>query len=281
MDDLYSYIENPSPVWDWRSTNMLTSIYWKAIEFSNNIDHASYETSYFWNSSLSKAKRIQRIENFEGETIFLEVPNDDFIESFYSESGLVPLSIDSIENEIIDKIQSALRLLDCNQELKKSIFALVKRIQIVSTPDPEIDVGHSDPEIPFTIFISICENNSKISNLRVLESIIHEAMHLKLTLLEKVLPLIEVGTTETFYSPWRDEARPIKGVLHGVYVFKSVYDFMTQYHLRKNTSESELKYIIVRKNSIENELKKTNEVQNCIGFTRSGAILLKNLLPLS
>ncbi len=225
MDELYSYIENPIPVWAWRSTNILTAIHWKAIGYSKSLDQTSYETSYFWDSRLNRAKRVELIEDFDGESIFLEVPDDDFIESFYMECGLVPLSIGSKESENIGKIQSALKLLDYDWELKKSIFSLVKRIQVVRSPDLEIDVSHSDPEIPFTIFISLCEDLSEISDLRVLESIIHEAMHLKLTLLEKALPLVKEGTLETFYSPWRDEERPIRGVLHGIYVFKGVLDF--------------------------------------------------------
>ena len=281
IDELYSYIENPIPVWAWRSTHILTSIHWKILGLSKNIDQSSYETSHFWDSRLNRAKRLELIEDFEGESIFLEVPNDDFIESFYTECGLVPISFDEKEDSLISKIQSALKLLDYDWELKKSIFSLVKRIQIVSTSDLEIDVSHSDPEFPFTIFISLCEDESEISNLRVLESIIHEAMHLKLILLEKVLPLVEVGTTETFYSPWRDEERPIRGVLHGVYVFKSIYDFISNYQIYKMNSESAKNYISFRINVIENELKRTINIKFSNGFTQNGANLLKNLLPLN
>jgi len=62
------------------------------------------------------------------------------------------------------------------------------------------------------------------SPLDVAECFIHEAMHQKLFRLDQLIPLFESSSprTESFYSPWRKEPRPLDMVLHGCYVFTSV-----------------------------------------------------------
>ena len=62
----------------------------------------------------------------------------------------------------------------------------------------------------------------------MLEAILHEAMHLQLSLIERYIPLIEsTGETKLYYSPWRNEARPARGVLHGLFVFRAIYEFFS------------------------------------------------------
>jgi HEXXH motif-containing protein len=60
--------------------------------------------------------------------------------------------------------------------------------------------------------------------LDVAECLVHEAMHQKLFRLESVVPLFEADSpkTESFYSPWRKDSRPLIMVLHGCYVFTFV-----------------------------------------------------------
>lgn len=55
------------------------------------------------------------------------------------------------------------------------------------------------------------------------EVITHEAAHMWLSLIEDKEEFAEDGWTEKGYlSPWRDDARPISGIVHGVYVFSMV-----------------------------------------------------------
>ena len=60
--------------------------------------------------------------------------------------------------------------------------------------------------------------------LDVAECLVHEAMHQKLFRLESVVPLFEADSPkgESFYSPWRNDSRPLGMVLHGCYVFTFV-----------------------------------------------------------
>ena len=85
--------------------------------------------------------------------------------------------------------------------------------------------------MPGRIFISI-PTSSDVRNLRVAEAIVHEAMHLNLTNLERVTELVRYNQPQI--SPWRAELRPAAGLLHGIYVFSCVSLFY--WHLENNIS---------------------------------------------
>ncbi|WP_211766854.1 HEXXH motif domain-containing protein [Kutzneria sp. CA-103260] len=55
--------------------------------------------------------------------------------------------------------------------------------------------------------------------------LIHEFAHSKLNGLFDLVTLDVENREEIFYAPWRDDPRPLHGVLHGVYSFLAVTDF--------------------------------------------------------
>ena len=118
----------------------------------------------------------------------------------------------------VDALRSALSLLDSGNSILGSLGELVRSIHLLEA-GPEYDISHSDPSIPYSIFLSVPPVDTAHMEVRVLESIIHEAMHLQLSLIERIWPLKErdfVG-----YSPWQRKVRPAQGLLHGLYVFRS------------------------------------------------------------
>lgn len=56
------------------------------------------------------------------------------------------------------------------------------------------------------------------------ESIVHEFRHNLLHQLERAYPIFEPGSPNEarFYSPWRDDPRPLSGILHALFVFLDV-----------------------------------------------------------
>ncbi|WP_330252126.1 HEXXH motif domain-containing protein [Nocardia sp. NBC_00565] len=56
-------------------------------------------------------------------------------------------------------------------------------------------------------------------------SLIHEIQHTKFTLLTDQVVLVDPDPACHFYAPWRDDPRPIFGLLHGIYAFFGVTDF--------------------------------------------------------
>jgi HEXXH motif-containing protein len=58
--------------------------------------------------------------------------------------------------------------------------------------------------------------------------LVHEAEHVRLHLIELDHPCLESAADRhsVYYSPWRDDPRPLYGVLHGVHVFGRVLEFL-------------------------------------------------------
>lgn len=123
-------------------------------------------------------------------------------------------------------ILSALSCIALVPSLHATITAYLRSLHVLQAPGVNFDVSHSDPEVPFSIFVSV-PPPERDGTLRLAESILHECMHLQLTMVEAVLPLVSEESA-TAFSPWRRGSRPLRGVLHGLYVF-SVIDTFFQY----------------------------------------------------
>lgn len=75
------------------------------------------------------------------------------------------------------------------------------------------------------------------SAVSMAETLIHEFQHIKLSGLMDMLPLIEPGG-EKGYAPWRDDPRPMGGILQGLYAFTGIVRFWdVQRHLATDADE--------------------------------------------
>lgn len=70
----------------------------------------------------------------------------------------------------------------------------------------------------------------------VAECFLHESLHQKLYRVEEGASLFEgeAGDDEAYYSPWRSDARPLRMLMHGAYVFTGVSNFWKQNYLESN-----------------------------------------------
>jgi hypothetical protein len=57
------------------------------------------------------------------------------------------------------------------------------------------------------------------------ETLVHELQHSKLNAVLELVHLHDDGRTKRHYAPWRDDPRPLTGLLHGLYAFVSVAEF--------------------------------------------------------
>lgn len=279
---IHSFIENPYPLWENDLTAQLVKAEWERLN-KQDIKNSDYSTArgFFNDITISASHKTQVYGINSSDSIFIELPQPELLGDFYNDTGLELLSkseIDAVSG--IEKIKAALQVLDMVPGVMDCISQVVKCICLLKQDDPDYDTSHSDPNIPFSIFVSVCEDTSALSNIRVAESILHEAMHLKLTMIEHHVDLVVPGTKELYYSPWRDELRPVRGVLHGLLVFKAVQDcyLLLQYvsiftHL--------INYLNDRKDDLTKDFKSLNDFFSVSGLTPMGAILTKNLLPSS
>jgi HEXXH motif-containing protein len=56
-------------------------------------------------------------------------------------------------------------------------------------------------------------------------TLVHESQHNKLGALLHLLTLATDDSSVRFYAPWRDDPRPLSGLLQGVYAFSGIVDF--------------------------------------------------------
>lgn len=273
IEQISNFVNNPMPLWE----NDLNSLLVLEKSQQPNLVETDYSIE---NCVLGQGKTHVILFDIPGSKIKIETPTD-VLNNFYESHGLEPLNTTQIyELQADKKVSDALNILALVPSIANFLSCIVKTVQIIRPDNEETDISYSHPEVPFSIFVSVCETTSLRSTLRVAESILHEAMHLKLTLVENILPLVNPFTGNVFFSPWRDEKRPARGVLHGLFVFKAILDYFT---LVKNLVElkAERTYIESRIGQIKTDLLHLKDFASCIDLTKDGAILTKNLLPLS
>ncbi|MGO9292362.1 MAG: aKG-HExxH-type peptide beta-hydroxylase [Streptosporangiaceae bacterium] len=61
--------------------------------------------------------------------------------------------------------------------------------------------------------------------IRLACALLHEFEHSKLNSVLGLVDLVKAGRGRRFYSPWRDDPRPVVGLLHGVYAWLAVAGF--------------------------------------------------------
>ena len=128
----------------------------------------------------------------------------------------------------------------------------------------EYDVSHSDPAVPFSIFLSV-PPAGQTGRLRLAESIIHECMHLQLSIVEKALPLID--------EPHAMYCRPASGVLHGLYVFSVIYQFFGCSTLNAHLTSQERLFADLRRSQLSRELNQVVPFARIDSLSREGRCL--------
>jgi len=62
-------------------------------------------------------------------------------------------------------------------------------------------------------------------DLTLAETLVHECQHLKLCALLDLFPMVADDGAGRYYAPWRDDPRPVRGLLQGAYAFFGVTRF--------------------------------------------------------
>ena len=192
----------------------------------------------------------------------------------YEEAGLIFSKCFSTEANL-DVLQSALSLIASVPSLHATVAQYLRSLHILESPGADYDVSHSDPGVPFSIFASVPLFERK-GRLRLAESIIHECMHLQLTITEEVLPLVEAPEVRLF-SPWRQTLRPVTGVLHGFYVFAVVHEFFRVLSLTGSLTSDESVFVSMRRRQIVEEVAQVAFLGSTEGLTDDGRCLVRYL----
>ena len=179
---------------------------------------------------------------------------------------------------IIDRqLEEALTFLNLVPTVWSTARTLVRSLHIIDPVADDIDVSFSDPTMPFSIFLSVPPTWSDVAPLRVAEAILHEAMHLQLTLVERVVSLV-VPLGFMYHSPWRDEPRNSEGILQALYVFAVIRSFLAA--IPEPRLPSLNGYIADRLEQIDYQIQQAQGFRGCDELTPDGAALVARMLDI-
>src|SRR5262249_38045337 len=112
---------------------------------------------------------------------------------------------------------------------------------------------------------------------RVAEGLLHEAMHLQLTLVEAVVPLTS-DSASTYFSPWRNEHRTAQGVMHALYVFRVIDAFLAEILMRDATPANWCRHASGRRAEIAGQMDDVRSFRACADLTPDGRRFVDRLL---
>ena len=198
-------------------------------------------------------------------------PVPDDVAAHIAEGGLTPCAIDATDRPLFVAAGHVIRLAPDLSAIVERRVTTVHRL----AADPGYDVSHSEPIWRDRIFVSVPERSDDIGALRLAESVIHEAMHLHLTLCEMETPLVTIGAAY-LRSPWRPEPRPASGVLHGLFVFQCLDAWLAR--VTSTLRAAEQTYAAERRTCIAGEVAQIDRTALEAELTPAGRELTARLL---
>ena len=126
----------------------------------------------------------------------------------------------------METLAKSLDLIRLVRPLHGTVAGMCRSLHVLLASCRHLDTSYSDPSLPFSIFVSCPPVTEKNRVERLAENVIHEALHLQLSLVERTEPLIIDGAQhELVFSPWKEGDRTMRGLLHAVYVFGNLRYF--------------------------------------------------------
>ncbi|MBW4721040.1 aKG-HExxH-type peptide beta-hydroxylase [Saccharothrix obliqua] len=109
--------------------------------------------------------------------------------------------------------------LGAQPEVAREVADLVSTI----TPMPPGPAGTTSATVADAfgcVFLSLAPDPETLA-----VTLAHETQHTKLVALMDLFPLLEPDTRAVYYAPWREDPRPLAGLLHGTYAHLGVAGF--------------------------------------------------------
>ena len=249
------------PLWFPGLAEPLAEIAWERLQRDIGLNFASYGVTRLILRDPTAGREIAAYcrprSGREGESVYGEIPVEvvaaDIGRRFIS-SDLRFLDSQSISGSVTNQLEEALSLLNLVPTVWPTICTLVRSLHVIDSDGDETDVSFSDPSMPFSVFVSVPRTRSEITGLRIAEAILHESMHLHLTLLAQVAPLVQ-PQGKMYYSPWRNEQRDSEGIIQALYVFSAIRSFLTVFPTRQSAEAG--RHVESRKERIDSQIEQS------------------------
>jgi hypothetical protein len=273
-------LRRPGPFWFDDLASVLAEYRWSRFQAECGLDRSNYGTA----RALDRNSHVERnvIGHLRGPTtetqhrIIVECLRSD-ITKRYRDFGLEFYSpVEILGSNLLSILDRAIQIIANVPGAALAVSAVLSVVHILKPGSPEYDISYSEPTLPFSIFVGIDPRLRVNPHLRLAESILHECMHLQLTLIEERTPLI--GTdNEHHLSPWRQTLRPTRGVLHALYVFRVIQEFFSALLVSVILSEDEYRHIQGRLRDIEIQVGQTGDLSSSQDLTPAGQALVERL----
>lgn len=285
MDDLArrirSAIENPNndPWWP-GLTDELAATEWDRLHREIGLSPDTYGTNRLLGRNISARRDI--ISSLTAPpssvvpTMALEALSSEWVRH-YKKVGISFYTPQEILNScVLTCLEEAILIVNQVPSLMRTVASLVRSVHVIKPEDEYHDVSFSEPNVPFSIFVSVPEKRIANNALRVAEAIVHEAMHLQLTIIEHVVP-VTVSLSKKYYSPWRRELRDARGIIHALYVFAVIHRFLAQ--ISSSMSQRLLtEHVRRRQVEINMQINNIESFQTSSELTFLGAQLVQSLI---
>ena len=228
------FIEGPG-CWDWRAPARL-----REQVFGDASAWQSYSTSRFLDGSKPDIPyTIEFSEHAVDSAVSVEwLP--PVLAARWRNVGLQFASeADLWDMDFRQTLVSSLDFIATDHPLEGTVAGLCRSLHVLVASGRDFDVSYSDPSLPLSVFVSCLLPAERNQVERLAENIAHEALHLKLSLVERVEPLVvDDPDEEPVFSPWKDEWRTVRGLVHAVYVFGNLRSFWKGLGSKRSESSS-------------------------------------------
>jgi len=272
-------IRKPGPFWFNDLGPILAKPRWSKLSAGYGIEESNYGTNRLLEGNPFADRKIighlQRPIVDDRPQIVVESLGPE-ITRRYRDSGLDFYPPNVLGSSFLSSLNSAIRLISNVRGAAVAVSSVLSVLHILKPEFLEYDVSYSEPSLPFSIFIGISLDEQINSDLRIAENILHECMHLQLTLIEDQLLLVE-DSEKLHPSPWKGTLRPTRGVLHALYVFRVIQDFFCDLNASVELSESERSHIVQRLREIDLEVLQMGDLSSSPDLTQIGKVLVQRL----
>ena len=268
---MIEFIEDPCR-WDWRAPARL-----REQVFGNASAWRSYSTSRFLDGSNPNILyTVEFSEHAVDSAVSVEwLP--PVLAARWRNVGLKFASeADLSDMDFRQTLVSSLDFIGMDHTLKGTVAGLCRSLHVLIASGRDFDVSYSDPSLPLSIFVSCPLPAERNRVERLAENVVHEALHLQLSLVECIQPLVIDGPDdEPVFSPWKDEWRTVRGLVHAVYVFGNLRNFWKGVASKQPESSS---FAQARIQTIDTEMARAAHLARNRSLTTAGRRLATSFL---
>ncbi len=264
-------------------TAELADTAWRKLGSDLNLSRVSYGTARVMRRNSAEPLRVAAtfdsscLDGKRADGIRVELLPEDLARRCAGPEVRFYEAAEILDPCVSSSVEEALEILGAVPTLLPTVCSLVRSLHLLNPDDDEVDISFSQPWLPFSAFVSVPGPGSVNGALRVAEALLHEAMHLQLTLVEAVVPLV-VPSGKTYFSPWRNEYRTAQGVVHALYVFKVIDAFLAGTSFKEPSLTKSHRFAKERRMTIANQMQEIHDFRGCSDLTPDGAALVDRLL---